>query len=418
MTSLLSSLLLGCLLLSGVDGSSIMFNSSSSFVKPLVSSNLTLTCKIQDTAPVGPIIGKRSIRHVVINDVKGDMKREDLPSDDVTRPGDLSNLDDRQMTKKSVTHTDDDVQFVTSILVTRNGVDIASLSEHFGVKQLSPDVIVTGHLTAGRGERGMLQITWSHPTQAEAGIYTCDVITLSAQAHGVTFSQTINITEAEVTMNDLVSEFHRMKLEKEKMEKTISELKNDNSAMNKTIETLSLTDQSLTNTINKLDQTLTNKLDLTDQTLTSQITSVNRSLTSLRDVARVEPDVFFSAILTSSKAVSQNQVLIFDQIVTSEGHGYDSHTGVFTAPLAGFYLFNIHAVSEGTKVFRLGLLHNGSRVIDVNKEGDEYYSAVSNSVLLELGKNDQVKVISWAGTSYVDGDWKSSTFSGRLVSLV
>ena len=59
-------------------GSAIAFNSSSSFVKPLVSSNLTLTCKLQDTQPTGPAIGKRSVRrntHVVKN-VDGDAMRE------------------------------------------------------------------------------------------------------------------------------------------------------------------------------------------------------------------------------------------------------------------------------------------------------------------------------------------------------
>ena len=59
-------------------GSEISFNSSSSFVKPLVSSNLTLTCKLQDTAPTGPAIGKRSVPsdYDVINGVEGEMGRD------------------------------------------------------------------------------------------------------------------------------------------------------------------------------------------------------------------------------------------------------------------------------------------------------------------------------------------------------
>merc|ERR1719239_972311 len=179
-------------------------------------------------------------------------------------------------------------------------------------------------------------------------------------------------------MNDLVSQFHRLKLEKENMEKTVSELKNDNSVMNKTvselkndnqvmnktIETLSLTGQSQTNSINRLDLAI-HQLNLTDQalmlsdkTMTSQISSVNKSLTSLRDVARVEPNVLFSAILTSYKTLSLNQVLIFDKIVTSEGHGYESHTGIFTTPVDGFYLFHVHLVSGSSNTFNIALQHN------------------------------------------------------------
>ena len=43
-----------------------------------MSTNLTLTCKLQDTAPTGPAIGKRSVPsdYDVINSVKGEMEGE------------------------------------------------------------------------------------------------------------------------------------------------------------------------------------------------------------------------------------------------------------------------------------------------------------------------------------------------------
>jgi len=426
----MTCLVTSCHLLPGADGSAIVFNTSSSYVKPLVSTNLTLTCKIQDTPPVGPAIGKRSVpsNYDLISEEEGERRRED---DDVTRSDDLadpSDLEAQNMTKKSVSHTDDNVPFVTNILISRDGVDLVSISDHFGVRQLTSDVIVTGQLSGGQGVGGELQITWPHPTLAEAGNYRCDVTALSAQAHSVVFSQTINIAEAEVTMNDLVSEFRRLKVEKENLEKTVNELNNDNQAMNKTIETLSLTDQSQTNSINKLDLAI-HQLNLTDQalmlsdkTMTSQISSVNKSLTSLRDVARVEPNVFFSAILISDKSLSNNQVLIFNKILTSEGHGYDNHTGVFTAPLDGFYLFHVHLVAGTSSNFHFALQHNGNPVIHLSKVGpkvDEYITA-SDSVIVKLKRNDQVKVVSRSSSSFVYGENSgavSSTFTGRLVSL-
>jgi len=428
----MTCLVTSCHLLPGADGSAIVFNTSSSYVKPLVSTNLTLTCKIQDTPPVGPAIGKRSVpsNYDLISEEEGERRRED---DDVTRSDDLadpSDLEAQNMTKKSVSHTDDNVPFVTNILISRDGVDLVSISDHFGVRQLTSDVIVTGQLSGGQGVGGELQITWPHPTLAEAGNYRCDVTALSAQAHSVVFSQTINIAEAEVTMNDLVSEFRRLKVEKENLEKTVNELNNDNQAMNKTIETLSLTNQSQTNSINTLDLAI-HQLNLTDQalrlsdkTMTSKISSVNQSLTSLRDVARVEPTVLFSAILTSSQSLSQNQVLIFDKILTSEGHGYDRHTGVFTAPLDGFYMFHVHLVTGTTSTFHFALEHNGNVVIHLSTSGrlsEFMYITMSDSVIVKLKQNDQVKVVC-TSSSYVHGDTgnnniASTTFTGHLVSL-
>jgi len=444
----MTCLVTSCHLLPGADGSAIVFNTSSSYVKPLVSTNLTLTCKIQDTPPVGPAIGKRSVpsNYDLISEEEGERRRED---DDVTRSDDLadpSDLEAQNMTKKSVSHTDDNVPFVTNILISRDGVDLVSISDHFGVRQLTSDVIVTGQLSGGQGVGGELQITWPHPTLAEAGNYRCDVTALSAQAHSVIFSQTINIAEAEVTMSDLVSEFHRLKLEKENMEKTIDQLNktlvNSIDQLNRTdqsqthsIKSLKLTDQSHTNSIDKLeltDQSHTaaiHQLNLTDQallqsdmTMTSKISSVNQSLTSLRDVARVEPNVLFSAIVSSGvNQMSRNQVLIFDKIVTSEGHGYDNHTGVFTAPVDGFYLFHVHLVAGASYSFSFALQHNGNPVIYLNKYGNvaEHITA-SDSVIVKMKQNDQVKVASTTSSSGVYGENNgsiSTMFTGRLVSL-
>jgi len=455
MTSLMSCLLLlSSVFLPGVEGSVIAFNSSSSSIKPLVSNNLTLTCKLQDTQPTGPAIGKRSVpqSYDVINAKEEEMGREETPQDDVTNSDDLSDLSDldgRRMRKRSVNQTNEDMKFVTSMVISRNNVDLCSISEHFGVTQLTSDVTVAGHLNTGQGERGMLQLTWPHPSQAEAGSYKCEVNALNAQGRSFIFSQTLDVVEEEASINDLVIKVHRMELEKEKMQvtiadqtstirdmktandgmnktiadqaKTILDMKNNEDSMNKSIETLTVKDQSLTNAINLLVNMTDQALLQINKTMTSQISSVNQLLTSLRDVARVEPDVFFTAILSSLKGSerSVNQVLIFDKVVSNEGQSYNSQTGIFTSPLDGFYEFQVHALSYDDHTFYLELQHNGSRVISVNKNGDEYYGGVSNSVIVKLGKHDQVKVVCWTTTTYVANLYNSdTTFSGRLVALL
>ena len=311
------------------------------------------------------------------------------------------------MSKKSVTQTADDILYVTSMVISRNGQDLVTISEHFPLKQLTPDVIASGHVTGGQEERGMLQLTWPHPSQAEVGVYQCDVETLSVTGHGVKFSQTLNIAEAEVSINDLVTKMHQMEIEKENMQLTIAD------------QTKTIADQGKTIHDNEVSVNKTyQELKLADRAMTSEISVVNKSLTSLRDVARVEPNVFFSAVFTSDLiSLSVNQVLVFDKIISNEGNAYNHQSGVFTSPMDGFYFFELHVYPHGNTCY-LDVQVNGHKVISVNENSSGTGSA-SGSTIVRLSKNDQVKVVPWT-SSYVygDSDFLSTIFNGRLVSLV
>ena len=39
------------------------------------------------------------------------------------------------------------------------------------------------------------------------------------------------------------------------------------------------------------------------------------------------------------------QTVIYDEVLTNEGNGYDDKTGVFTCPLAGTYIFVVDVLS-------------------------------------------------------------------------
>merc|ERR1712183_325971 len=114
------------------------------------------------------------------------------------------------------------------------------------------------------------------------------------------------------------------------------------------------------------------------------------------------------------KSLTVNQVLIYDTVVTNEGSGYSQQTGVFTSPIDGFYLFQIHAVSDGTDKFHLQLVLNDRELIDVNKFSGEAYGGHSNSIIVRLTKHDHVKVVC-TGPSRLDGSsgWYVNSFSGR-----
>jgi len=436
-------------------GSEIFFNSSSSFVKPLVTTNLTLTCKLQDTM-VGPAIGKRSVPryHNVISGGEG-------------QAGMADDLEDDTMSPKSVTQTAENMPFVTSIIISRNGVDLASISDHFPARPHISDVTVSGHLFSGQGERGLLQITWTHPTQEAAGNYLCDVSTLSAQGHVIAFSQTVNVAEAGVTMGDLVREFHQLKVEKELMQKTIDDqagiihdMNNTNIAMNKAIDdqtsmvhymkktvaeqantihgmrnesvimNKTIADQA--NIIQDVKKTVSDQaiiihyMNSTDQRINQKMETIiqsdaamNQSLTSLRNKARVEPNIVFSAIRSTSTHLSRREVLVYDKVVTNEGSCYSHRTGIFTSPLDGFYHFEIHAFSYKGSYVRLELQHNSGRVISVIVDDRTDRHGASNSVTIKLSRRDQVKVVCYSSAKIYSSVIEfPNTFSGHLLSLL
>ena len=291
----------------------------------------------------------------------------DKTSDDVTSSDDPYV---QLMTKTSVTETAENVQVVTSITISRNGQNLATISQNSPVKHLIPDVMTTGHLNTAQGERGMLQLTWPHPSQTEAAHYQCDVTTLSVKGHGVTFSQTLNVAEGEASLNDLVSKLHQLELEKENMQliianqaktihdnqisvnKTIAEQATTITEMNNTIVDQAKTIREHEVTMNKtfVDQAkIIEELKLADKTMTSEISAVNQSVTSLLSVARLEPNVFFSAVLSSGgyTSLTKDKVIVFDQVISNEGNAYNKQNGIFTCPLDGFYSFEIHAFPKG-----------------------------------------------------------------------
>merc|ERR1719239_2092491 len=176
--------------------------------------------------------------------------------------------------------------------------------------------------------------------------------------------------------------------------------------MNKTIADQSTTIRDMNNTIADQSKTI-QEMKLTDKTMTSEISGVNQSLASLRSIARVEPNVFFSAVVSSPNGyvtLSTGKVIVFDKVISNEGNAYNKQNGIFTSPLDGFYFFELHAFPYGEHSFYLDLQHNGSKVISVNKAGSSGRGSASGSVTLKLRKHDQVKVVPWYPGGNVYGD--------------
>ncbi|KAI1901248.1 hypothetical protein AGOR_G00032370 [Albula goreensis] len=82
--------------------------------------------------------------------------------------------------------------------------------------------------------------------------------------------------------------------------------------------------------------------------------------------------------------------LVFKNIHTNIGDGYKSGTGIFTAPVKGFYYFSFGVASWGKNYLGVMLKKNGETITSVYSDaGGDHSRPGANSVILHLDKMDQ-----------------------------
>jgi len=133
--------------------------------------------------------------------------------------------------------------------------------------------------------------------------------------------------------------------------------------------------------------------------------------------ARIETPVAFFATLTSYiQHAGRNQTIVFDRVVTNVGNAYNSHVGVFTAPVSGIYVFSVSLLGYPghTNVYELYkndvLLSNIFLWTPVIGQ----YESTSQTSVLQLNKGDDVTLRNRFVDEILHGD-NYSTFAGFLV---
>ena len=207
----------------------ISFHSNPTDIKQGLTSTLTLNCFLSDTTV---IVGRR--------DVTANNNRV---IDDVTTS--LS-LDQTELSPRAVQQTADDVMLLTSLVVTKNGQDIASVnSVHDAyVMDGSVNVQVSGSVRGNSGRTGYLQLVISHPKADQTGEYSCEANAISSNGHGVIFATTLEVLSKPPTLADLVSVVGELSEENAK-------LKQQNENLSNQVETL---ENSLAVLKNKSDE--------------------------------------------------------------------------------------------------------------------------------------------------------------------
>ena len=106
----------------------------------------------------------------------------------------------------------------------------------------------------------------------------------------------------------------------------------------------------------------------------------------------------FIAHLTSPLSTHHDKPVIYDAVETNEGSGYNTSTGLFTAPVAGTYVFMWHAMTLNIgSGYCVLILYRNDALLKFRAEADSRMrtggnDAASSSAILTMNNGDTVGI--------------------------
>ena len=126
----------------------------------------------------------------------------------------------------------------------------------------------------------------------------------------------------------------------------------------------------------------------------------------------VSTRIGFTATASSSDTSWSSSTLILSTVITNVGNGYNPSDGVFTAPVAGVYVFFVNLQGYSSNTLYTYIVLNGTS--KVRTLAYTNYDAGPNLAVLSLQTGDRVWVKRDSGSSYYS-EGRITTFSGFLI---
>ncbi|CAG2223530.1 C1QL [Mytilus edulis] len=141
---------------------------------------------------------------------------------------------------------------------------------------------------------------------------------------------------------------------------------------------------------------------------------ISKHQTDFYELVKKRETVAFSAYRKSHQDLSKGTKILFNQVWTNVGNGYNPSTGIFTAPNACLYHITAVVMSAHGDDLYLRLYHNGLAMSGSYNDGDGYKTGTFD-IVLNLQKGDKVYIAAQRiDKIYSDGN-TYVTFSGHSV---
>ncbi|XP_060570819.1 heavy metal-binding protein HIP-like [Ruditapes philippinarum] len=157
----------------------------------------------------------------------------------------------------------------------------------------------------------------------------------------------------------------------------------------------------------------------TKSNLTSDIAAKKEELIQLQEKLAQPPVAFYAHHLKDMFLDTTDEILIFGKTFTNEGTGYDTSTGLFTAPVGGLYKFDVHICTIHNKYAYLGLVLDGNVIALHAHYGDASHGCGSVGAIIRVrsGEKVWVKATTYHSSYQLHQDsLRMNTFSGVLVN--
>lgn len=130
--------------------------------------------------------------------------------------------------------------------------------------------------------------------------------------------------------------------------------------------------------------------------------------------------VAFSACLGSTgppKTLAPHQPVDFNSVIFNEGGAYNSHQGIFRAPVSGVYHFAVNFMCTPPGDCWLEIVKEGSRLVYTYASGSEHnVGSTEVNIRLDAGQGVWCRSPMTQGHTTLHPEGKYSCFSGHLIS--
>ena len=114
----------------------------------------------------------------------------------------------------------------------------------------------------------------------------------------------------------------------------------------------------------------------------------------------------------------QHEPLVFTNVMSNQGEGYNASTGIFTAPRAGLYLFSTQLCIPSNRFFYFAVYVDGF-IEQPTTIGSSKADCITSVMPIELRNSSEVRIkCAYGGDRLYTDSKRWNIFSGMLIRPV